>query len=146
MPAEADLLAVFERVAAKQIDPYEDEVSDLPLVAEVPEPADIVDRGEIPEIGVTIWTLANGIRVFLKPTDFQNDEVQFTSYSPGGHSLVQDAEYVAATTASSVVGEGRVGDFDQIALQKKLAGKVVGVSPWIGIAHALSHQLRSTPT
>ena len=132
VPAEADLLAVFERVAAKQIDPYEDEVSDLPLVAEVPEPADIVDRGEIPEIGVTIWTLANGIRVFLKPTDFQNDEVQFTSYSPGGHSLVQDAEYVAATTASSVVGEGGVGDFDQIALQKKLAGKVVGVSPWIG--------------
>ena len=132
VPDEQDLLSIFARVARQEIAPYADEVSDEPLVAQVPAPAAIVERSEIPEIGVTWWTLSNGIRVCLKPTDFKNDEILFRAYSPGGHSLVPDADYVAASTAAAVVSEGGVGPFDKIELEKKLAGKVVGVSPWIG--------------
>ena len=131
VPAQEDLLAVFARVDQKEITPYEDAVSDEPLVAQVPQPAAIVERSEIAELGITRWTLANGIRVVLKPTDFKNDEIRFSAYSPGGHSLVPDPDYVAASTAASVVGEGGVAGFSQIELQKKLAGKVVWVSPWI---------------
>jgi zinc protease len=76
--------------------------------------------------------LSNGVRVQLKPTDFKNDEILFSSHSPGGHSLVGDEDYIAAATTSSVVREGGVGQFNQIDLGKKLAGKVVGVSPSIG--------------
>ena len=132
VPTEEDLLAVFARVGQKEITPYEDAVSDEPLVAQVPQPAAIVERSEIAELGITRWTLANGIRVVLKPTDFKNDEIRFSAYSPGGHSLVADPDYVAASTAASVVEEGGVAGFSQIELQKKLAGKVVWVSPWIG--------------
>ena len=131
VPSEQDLLAIFAKAAQQEIAPYADEVSDEPLVAQVPAPADIVERSEIPEIGVTWWTLSNGIRVCLKPTDFKNDEILFGSYSPGGHSLIPDADYVAASTATSVVSEGGVGPFNKIELEKKLAGKVVRVSPWI---------------
>ena len=139
VPGEEDLLAVFGRVDQKEITPYEDAVSDDPLVAQAPAPAAIVERGGMPEIGVVRWVLANGVRVFLKTTDFKNDEVRFTSYSPGGHSLVPDRDYVAALTASSVVGEGGVAGFNQIELQKKMAGKVVGVSPWIsGLEEGIS--------
>jgi len=131
VPNERDLRAIFAAVAQQEIAPYADEVSDEPLVAQVPAPAAIVARSQIPEIGVTWWTLANGIRVCLKPTDFKNDEILFRAYSPGGHSLVPDANYVAASTAASVVSEGGVGPFDKIELEKKLAGKVVRVAPWI---------------
>ncbi len=132
VPGEEDLLAVFARVKEKVIEPYEDDVSDEPLVPDVPEPAEIVERGEIPELGVTTWRLSNGIRVSLKPTDFQNDQILFEGYSPGGHSLVTDEDYIAATTATTVVEQGGVAEFSLIELQKKLAGKVVSVSPWIG--------------
>ena len=132
VPDEKDLMEVFARVEQKEITPYEEEVSDEPLVAQVPEPVEIVERSQVAEIGVTWWTLSNGIRVCLKPTDFKNDQILFTSYSPGGHSLVPDEDYMAATTASTVVGEGGVGRFNKIELEKKLAGKVVRVSPWIG--------------
>lgn len=132
VPDEAELLSVFAQVAQKEIAPYAEAVSDEPLVPRVPEPVQIVERTRIPEIGVTWWTLSNGVRVCLKPTDFKNDEIRFTASSPGGHSLVADEEYVAAATASSVVSEGGVGQFSKIELDKKLAGKVVGVSPWIG--------------
>jgi len=132
VPAEDDLLAVFDLVAGKEIAPYEEDVSEEPLVPDKPAAGEIVERAEIPELGVTTWRLANGIRVFLKPTDFQNDEVLFKSYSPGGHSLVDDEVYVAAATATAAVEQGGVGQFDLIQLQKKLAGKVVSVSPFIG--------------
>jgi zinc protease len=132
VPGADDLLAVFRRVARQEIAPYTETVSAAPLVARVPEPARIVAQQEFPKIGATQWTLANGVRVFLKPTDFKNDEILFSACSPGGHSLVPDEDYVAAITAASVVSEGGVAGFSLIELQKKLAGKVVAVSPWIG--------------
>jgi len=132
VPTEEELLAVFARVEGKEIEPYAEDVSDAPLVDNLPPPGAVVARDSIPELGVTLWTLSNGVRVQLKPTDFKNDEILFSSHSPGGHSLVGDEDYIAAATTSSVVREGGVGQFNQIELGKKLAGKVVGVSPSIG--------------
>ena len=132
VPSEEELLAVFARVSEKGIEPYEDDVSEDPIAPELPLLAQIAATDSIPELGVTKWTLSNGIRVFLKPTDFKNDQVLFRAYSPGGHSLVEDPDYVAASTAASVVTGGGVAQFDLIELRKKLAGKVVSVSPWIG--------------
>ena len=132
VPDEGGLQALFEQVAGKRIEPYAESVSDLPIVADLPAPGQILETSEIPEIGVTLWQLSNGVRVYLKPTDFQNDEIRFASYSPGGHSLVSDDEYVAAVTATTVIDQSGIGDFSLVDLQKKLAGKVVGASPWIG--------------
>ena len=70
-PSEADLLAVFERVESKEITPYEDDVSDLPLVERVPEPAAITARDSIPEIGVTKWVLSQWSRGFPQADGLQ---------------------------------------------------------------------------
>ena len=53
-----------------------------------PEPGKVTSRREIAEIGVTVLTLSNGVEVWLKPTDFRNDQVVFSSYARGGLSLV----------------------------------------------------------
>ena len=129
---EEDLLAAMERVREKEIPSYEDDAPDLPLVEHPPPPAKVVAEKVIPELGVTEWTLENGVQVVLKPTDFKNDQILFTSYSPGGHSLVSDTDYVAAMSATTVLSEGGLGGFNQIQLEKKLSGKVVSVSPQIG--------------
>jgi zinc protease len=132
VPTEEELLTVFARVEEKEIEAYVEDVSDAPLVENLPPPGQVTARDSIPELGLTQWTLSNGVRVLLKPTDFKNDEILFSSYSSGGHSLVEDEDYIAASTAAAVVREGGVGQFDQIELGKKLAGKVVGVAPGIG--------------
>lgn len=132
VPTEEQILAVFEAVARKEIPPYVDSISDAPLIAEVPAPGAITRERRIPEVGVIEWTLANGARVLVKPTDFKADEILFRATSPGGTSLASDADHVAATTAASVVPLGGLGRFDRIQLQKKLAGKSVSVSPTIG--------------
>jgi zinc protease len=71
------------------------------------------------------------VHVILKPTDFKNDEILLTAFSPGGTSLVDDKNYVAASTASAIIAQGGVSKFDQTALQKMLQGKIVNVYPYI---------------
>ncbi len=132
LPSEEELLAIFQRVRDKEIEAFEDKVPDKPLITGVLAGAEISGRKVMAELGVTELELSNGVRVVLKPTDFKRDQVVFAAFSPGGHSLVKDEDYIAAATAASLVSEGGVGEFNAIELEKKLAGKVVEVSPWIG--------------
>ncbi|MEE9133191.1 MAG: insulinase family protein [Gemmatimonadota bacterium] len=131
VPSDEDLLAVFSAVGAAKITAYEDAVADVPLVARLPEPAEITFEEEIEELGVWHWELANGVRVLLKPTDFKDDEIVFRALSPGGTSLAADEDYIAAATGTSVVTQSGIGEFSLVNLQKVLAGKVVRVSPFI---------------
>ena len=80
---------------------YEDNVSGEELLPLKPEPGSIIKESYIEEVGVTELILSNGIRVALKPTDFKNDEILFASFSPGGSSLVNDEDYMAASAAAS---------------------------------------------
>jgi len=131
VPTEAELLAVFETVHDKDITSYDDTVTDQPLVEYEPEFGDIVEERTIEEVGVTEWELSNGVRVVLKPTDFKEDQILMEALSPGGTSLSSDEDYVPASTATQVIASGGLGAFSAIELQKKLAGKVVSVSPTI---------------
>jgi zinc protease len=132
VPREEDLLAVLEAVEGEDLAPYEDETVDEPLLAEPPEPGEIVSERAIEAIGAVEWTLSNGARVVLKPTDFKEDEILVRATSAGGVSLAEDEDLVPANTADQVVSAGGLGVFSAVALQKKLAGQSVFVRPTIG--------------
>ncbi|HYG61041.1 MAG TPA: insulinase family protein, partial [Thermoanaerobaculia bacterium] len=132
LPAEKELLGTFQQVTARQINPWVDRVRQGPLVAEAPKPGRIVSESRVEELNVTEWRLSNGVRVIMKPTDFQNDEILLTSYSPGGSSLVPDSKYLSAAFATAVIRDAGLGRFDRITLEKALAGKAAGVLPYIG--------------
>ena len=131
VPTEEDMIGVFAAIGGKDIAPYEDAATDAPLLATIPEGSPVVSEDAVEEVGVTVWTLENGVRVVLKPTDFKDDEIRFSATSPGGSSLVSDDQYMSASLAM-IVGQAGVGEFDQTALQKKLTGKVASVSPTVG--------------
>lgn len=132
LPEDGRLLAVFERVEAMELEPFEEVVSDEPLVKEPPEPGTVVERSEIPELGVTEWTLSNGVRVVLKPTDFKQDQILLSAWSPGGTSLAPLGELAHARLADTVASATGMGEFSAVDLQKKLAGKLVSLAPFIG--------------
>ncbi|MFL5581156.1 MAG: M16 family metallopeptidase, partial [Gemmatimonadaceae bacterium] len=133
VPGRAALLAAMQRARGAPVTAYADSVTDAPLVATPPRPGSIASTRQLPEVGVTLWTLSNGVRVFLKPTDFKADEIVLRAWSPGGTSLVADSDFVSASLASLVVGGASgVGAFDQVALGKRLAGTAVRVGPSIG--------------
>ena len=126
------LLSTFDRVKRTEVPPYRDNVSDAPLVANALVPRPVVTEARDSVLGVTRWTLANGVRVVVKATDFKADEVLLAAFSPGGTSVEPDSLYAAAAFATQLAGLGGVGTFSAVELQKKLTGKAVFVSPFIG--------------
>ena len=133
--SDADLavatLAQIEGAPALTVDPYADDVDDVPLLAAIPTPGSITAEEQIESIDSVKWTLSNGITVIAKQTDFKNDEVVFRAFSPGGHSLVSDDDHVSATYAAQLVSGSGIGPHDNVTLDKLLAGQRVSVSPYI---------------
>jgi zinc protease len=128
-PTPADLLAGFDAVKRADITAYAENALSQQLVDKEPVGGKIISEREIKEVGVTEWKLSNGVRVLLKPTDFNADQIAFNAYSPGGASLLPDASYIAAGTAADLIpATSGVGKFTVIDLQKFLAGKQVTVS------------------
>src|SRR5262249_37530670 len=130
-PSAESLLATVIRAAAKTQETYRDNAASTPLLDKLPEPGKIVATENVPEIGVTVWKLQNGARVIFKPTDFKNDEVRMSAFSPGGHSLASDADFDSARFADAIVDESGLGSMNATQLRKALAGKIVHVRPWI---------------
>jgi zinc protease len=132
VPSEAELSAAIRRVSTQDIGAYVDVASSQPLLARPPEPGRIVNTTSRTEFGLAEWELSNGVRVVLRPTQFKQDEVVFRATSPGGTSLANDADFVAASTAGQVIGAGGLGPFDAIQLRNALAGKSGSVTAYIG--------------
>jgi len=141
LPGEAELLAVLDTAADKELMAYEDTVSDAPLLPVTPDPGSIVSESRIEELDITEWTLSNGAKVVLKPTDLREDEILFSATSPGGTSLASDEDYTIASTATAVVNISGLGDFNLVDLQKKMAGIAASASPSISeLSEGLSGQ------
>lgn len=123
-PTEAALKGITKAVASREIKPYDDGGPSVALMAATPTPGPVVKTQAFAELGVTEWTLKNGARVVVKPTEFKSDEVRLSAFAPGGTSLASDADYDSVKFADALAREGGVGAFDATALRKALAGKV----------------------
>ncbi len=132
LPDETEIRSLLTKVEGQDIAAYIDEVNDAPLLSENLIAKPVVANKEIPEIDATQVTLANGVKVVLKPTDFKNDEVLLRAFSPGGNSVYSDQDYKQASNAARVISESGVGNFDNMQLTKKMSGKIVRLNPWIG--------------
>lgn len=131
LPDQASVLAMLAAAEQQSLTPYVEKVSDAPLVANPPTEGAVVAEKRVEALNLTVWTLANGARVLLKPTQFKNDEILFTAFSDGGTSLAEDARYTPALTATMLVNQSGLGAFDAIELEKKLAGKNLGLNATI---------------
>ena len=126
-PTEAEILKILQDTKAEEITAYEDNVSDEPLMKEVPKAGKIVKTEEGP-FGSTALTLSNGVRVVIKNTDFKADEIRMTAFSPGGNSVFGTNEPLQVKMLNSVAGLGGLGNFSNVDLEKVLAGKKVSIS------------------
>ena len=130
-PTVDSLKGALTRASSATVERWADATEGRELVDKPPAAGKVASRREIPEIGVTVLTMSNGVEVWLKPTDFKNDQIVFTAYAPGGSSLAAEAEYKSVTLATGLVGVGGMGGFSPVDLGKMLAGKIAQASPGI---------------
>ena len=127
MPSETDLRSLAAAGSAQATEAWKDDSVSKPLMAKAPTPGKIVATSHDDKSDSTVWTLSNGIRVVVKPTDFQNDTIGIEGRASGGTSLVSDSDFEQAQFAAAIQGDSGAGDFDATALRKQLAGKTASV-------------------
>jgi zinc protease len=128
---EAQLKSAFSKGEGSEVEAWTDALAGRDLVEKPPVPGKVTSRREIKEVGATVLTLSNGVEVWLKPTDFKNDQVLFGSYALGGTSLASEQDYAEASLATSLVGMGGLGGLSPVDLSKLTAGKIAQASPTI---------------
>ena len=128
LPKQERVLEIVREVEKAELKPWEDSTPQQALMDKAPKPGKITKERTVDKIGVTEWTLQNGVRVIVKPTDFELDSISITGNSAGGEAMAKDKDYSTIRWADDVVDIGGVGQFDVDQLNKMLAGKQVRVS------------------
>lgn len=133
-PTEEEILAIREKVTASEIEAYEDDVVKEPLIPEGTQlkGSPVKKTVENKEYGATVWTLANGTQIVVKPTKFKADEVRMNAQSKGGLSILPNAEYYMGEMMPAVSSMSGVGKFSATELRKQLSGKSATVQPSVG--------------
>ncbi|ERM83612.1 hypothetical protein P872_03030 [Rhodonellum psychrophilum GCM71 = DSM 17998] len=129
IPSETAVLALMEEIADTSLEPYADKALAENLMEELPIPVSVLETETIASIGLTTLTFPNGAKVFVKPTDFKNDEIIFLAKGDGGVSLYPDEDHYSASYAGVLVNIMGVGSFSPSDLRKVLAGKTVSLTP-----------------
>ncbi len=131
LPDETAVVGWLKAVETGTLEPYQDQVSTLPLLQKEPVAGKIIARQRDTALNLTTLTLGNGTKVLLKPTDFKNNEILFTAFAPGGTSLYTDADYQSAAYAAGLIGSFGVGNYKAPQLDKYLSDKQLAVRPAI---------------
>ncbi|HLK90940.1 MAG TPA: insulinase family protein [Polyangia bacterium] len=115
-------------IAGGQRAPFRDDIPDKPLLEMQPIPGEVVATAADPGAGAIVWTLDNGVRVVVKPTDFRRDTVSVVGWQSGGTSVVGDGDFPSARFAGEIVDQSGAGDFTQRDLYMLLGGRQLSVS------------------
>ncbi len=131
IPTETELLAAYKKAEAAEAVAYVDEMSNKPLITEIPQ-AGTIKKVKDGAFGSTEWILSNGAKVVIKHTDFKKDEIQLIAVSPGGKSYISNDDLLSKKAMNELIAVGGVGEFSAIDLKKVLSGKRVNVSKSVG--------------
>lgn len=132
-PSEEELLRTFLKAQRIPVEPYQETVSNEPLIPNLPAPGTITEIQTDQRFGATVLTLSNGVKVVIKPTDFKKDEILMTATRPGGSTLFGDKDIYNLKVFNEVIDLGGLGNFSAIELSKRLAGKKVSCTPSLGL-------------
>ena len=140
-PTTEQLLKVMEEVKSAEIEAPAQETASEPLMDPSALKGAKVKKTASAIYGATQWTLANGVKVVVLPTEYKKDQILFNLYKAGGESLISDEDL--ASFDSSIYGAFQsmqgVSKFKNTELTKMLAGKMVSVNPYVNsLYHGVS--------
>lgn len=144
-PTEKEIAEVLSAIASAKIEANAEEQVNEPLISGKLKGAKVKTVAE-GIYGSTVWTLKNGLKVIVLPTQHKQDEVIFNLSMNGGMTLIptEDMPSFEDNIWVLYLNNTGVSKFPATTLSKMLAGKMVSVDPYISsIRHGISG--RSTP-
>ncbi len=139
VPTEEQMRVSLRSGESVAVTAWNDTTSTRELIEKKPEPAAVSSTRTVPDVDATVVRFANGVDVWLRPTDFKNDQVVFTMYAKGGLSLAPEPDFPEASLATAFVGLSGAAGLRAVDLQKQLAGRLANASPFMALStHGIS--------
>ncbi len=129
--SEAALVSSFQLADSRPVGPAEVFADQTWPYAHFGDPGVVVKREELPDLGVTFVTFANGVTLTFKPTHFAKDQVLVAYELPGGRLTLPGDRAVQLWEAGAL----GVGGMRQISLEdaeQVLTGRVYSFNAQIG--------------
>lgn len=128
LPTQQDAQRIIAEVTGGDVAPREDDADAVDALMARPEPAEIVERSRIAELGADLVRFSNGVTVLIKPTEIQDNFFGIGGLNPGGTSVLEPDDLAAAFVAPDVITSSGVGPVDQVELDRFLANAVASVA------------------
>ena len=120
-PTEAQLLANVHAAREMELTAYVDNVKNEPLVPEVPAPGSI-KKEKAAKMGFTEMALSNGVKVYMRKTDFKDNQIIMSAFSKGGTGRYYPNDKYTLANLGLYIGASGLGNFTSTELDKALAG------------------------
>lgn len=105
------------------------------ILSKTPTPGKIISKSQDKDLESTTYVLSNGLKVTVKDTDFQSDEILISGVKKGGtgNYSAKDKQNVQLGVSGGMLGGSILetmgyGDFTPTQLKDFLAGKTVSLS------------------
>ena len=98
------------------------------LLDKLPEKGKIIGQKTSTEVGATEISLSNQVKVILKPTDFEENQVLLSALTTGGKSMFKEDEFMSAHLLDDISTACGLGAFSRKELEELLADKIAGIS------------------
>lgn len=131
VPSESEIESTVLAAQQKHYEAYQEEQVPATLMAALPAPGKIVSEKPYGKFGMTEIVLSNGMKVYVKSTDYQADQITMSMRGEGGTSVYGDEDIPNFAFLSGSITEAGVGDFTATRLRKALAGKSLKLAPSI---------------
>ena len=131
-PTAAELTAAMAEVEASDIAaPEGEDIPEAFLDPAALKGSPVVKTGKT-IYDATEWTLGNGVKVIVYPTQLQKDNISFNLVKDGGMSLVptEDMDSFDSNLMSLFQSNSGVAGFPGTTVRKMLTGKNLSVSPY----------------
>lgn len=128
--SKEEALAIINDVEnSTSLKPYDEEEEAKDLMSGVTlTSGKIVSETKDDDVGATVFTLSNGIKVYYKYADKNKNDVKLRAISDGGMSLIADEDLPSASLLGQVINMSGIGEFSATELPKVLAGKTASAS------------------
>ena len=132
-PTEDEIKAVLASVKNAEIAANVEENLNEPFISGELKGSKVKKEGQT-IYGATEWTLKNGVKVVVLPTQYKQDQILFNISMNGGMSLVSTEDKVSFEDNIWALFQSNAGisKFSGTQVPKMLAGKNLSVTPYIG--------------
>lgn len=140
-PTEEQLLAIVDEVKNSEIEANATEQIDKNFMAGRTLIAGKVKKAGQGLYGSTVWTLKNGLKVVVLPTEYKKDQVMFKLVKNGGLSLIptEDLASFDSNIMQIFNSNSGISKFSSTTVSKMLSGKNVSVTSFInGLTNGIS--------